>query len=86
MDSNPIRGTDTRQEPLIEIFVETRRTPGTDAHARNSSKKRCNQMIEYNFGYFVVSGYLMPDSGCDRANITNPSHGETKFKSYLKLN
>ena len=27
------------------------------------SMKLSDQIIEYNFGYFVVSGYLMPDSG-----------------------
>ena len=56
MDSNPVRGTYTRQEPLIEIVVDTRTTLGADANARNSSKERYNQIVEYNFGYFVVSG------------------------------
>ena len=52
LDSNPVHGTHwlIRQEPLIEIFVDTSTTLGADAHARKSSKKRRNQIIEYNFG------------------------------------
>ena len=62
MGCNPVLGTHTRRESLIMIFVGASTTLSADVDARKSSMKICLQIIEYNFAYFVVSDYLIPDS------------------------
>ena len=64
LDWYPVRGTHTRQEWIIMIFVDTSITLGADVHARESSRKWYYQIIEYNFEYFAVSSYFLPDSDC----------------------
>ena len=59
----------------------THTTRSADAHTQNSLKKRCNQMIEYNFGYFVVSDLIMPDSAFYICRLQRPS----KYKQLFLL-
>ena len=79
LDINPVCGTHTQQEPLIKIFVDASTTLGADIHSRKSLMKICYQIILHNFGYFVVSGYLIPGSDINWLKSIKPFFGHLQL-------